>query len=165
MLAHSLDNGSELLILTHWHPSCAWHWFWPTHSVTIKLALATWTLPGQQDARSVSRAVPKFPGRLASMSIIPALLTTLLRPYSYSIFPDIKFDYSYFLRDGAEHRSLTDTKQTWEELVYITNCKVAAQKLGLPWYIVVPTVWLLVNVALLTSLASHTLFWRVGAET
>ena len=27
-----------------------------------------------------------------------------------------KIDYSYFPRDGAERRSLTDTEQTWEEL-------------------------------------------------
>jgi len=27
LLAHSLGNGSELL--THWHPSCGWHWSWP----------------------------------------------------------------------------------------------------------------------------------------
>jgi len=26
-LAHSLGNGSALL--THWHPSCGWHWSWP----------------------------------------------------------------------------------------------------------------------------------------
>jgi len=36
--SHSLGNGSELL--THWHPSCGWHWTWPhQHSVMVRLVL------------------------------------------------------------------------------------------------------------------------------
>ena len=48
-LAHSLGNGSALP--THWHPSCGWHWSWPTtilsqSNVYLVYALATWIISG-----------------------------------------------------------------------------------------------------------------------